>query len=161
MSNENSEQKEQRGGSAGQPKQRMNMDELKQMAEDRTDAPVTVLPDPGKPIPKRFDNPPPGEAGHKCIDLQGLYDPSWHCLLLHGYEGAPKRQVFKCAGRPYRVRYGQWVDVPPEIIEVLSMAEVATIKSAEVDEESLVAGPARPVIVGKTPRLNYSTRASA
>jgi len=139
--------------------QRLNEDQLKKAADGQRDH--VPMPQPDEPLPKGFTNPPAGQAGHRCLDPNGVYRPSWFSLLLHKSEGMPERQPFNCAGKKYSVRVGDWVDVPPEIIEVLRMSEHAMVAYDERQSGDLQSGPPRPREVGRRPRFNYNVYASA
>lgn len=141
--------------------QRLNEEQLKQMADKREGTRAGALPEAGKQLPRGFDNPEPGDSRHRCVDPHGAYQPSWYCLLLHDGEGMPQRQSFNCAGRKYSVRVGEWVDVPPEIIEVLRSAEVSTVRYDQADDADLATGVPRPMSVARRPRFNYSVLPSA
>lgn len=87
------------------------------VAEEELKSAVAV---PGKPLPEDYDNIEIGKLGHLCLDPQGNYQPTWSSLMIHRtHDGIPERQYFCNGTQSWRVKTGDWVDVPPEIISLL------------------------------------------
>jgi len=135
----------------------LDVEKLKRMADGGIEVDI---PRPGFPLPEGYNNPQAGSVAHLCLDSKGIYQPSWSSLKIHKGDGMPTRQPFNCAGRRYRVLIGQWVDVPPEIIEVLSMAVVQSVRYGYDISDAL--GQVEGIeIVDETPRFAYSVIPSA
>jgi len=118
-----------------------------------------------QPLPKDFKNPPPGEKGHKCVDLKGRYRPDWVSMYIdntHGVAGRiPVVTEGRGKGRPvtWHVKTGMWVDVPRDIYDNL-----AEIKYEEVVYDDMAINPLmkdRGELVRRTvPRFQISVRLS-
>jgi hypothetical protein len=137
--------------------------EKEKMAEKEVPAPVH-----GKPLPEGFVNPPGGHPGHRCVEPgTGRYNKTWFCLKLHGGENMAQRQSFNCAGRKFSVRVGQWVDVPPEVIEVLATCTIQTLRAEAQNLPDLVGTSgsdplaAAVDVVDERPRFSYTAVPSA
>ena len=95
------------------------------MPAEKTEEKKVYMPEPGKPLPKGFDNPPPGDPGHRCIDLQGKYRPDWVCIRIEKTPQVQDRLPFmvkesedpKAVPQTYQVKTGMWVDVPKCLYE--------------------------------------------
>jgi len=77
----------------------------------------------GQPMPADFVNPPVGQDGHHCVDLAGLYQPSWSQLII--YKNRDKQAdpvLFPLGGNRYGVPLDTWCDAPPEVLISLSDA---------------------------------------
>ena len=138
--------------------QRLDENELRQLADGSVD--VEGIPRDGQPLPDGFQNPPGGSMGHRCLDPRGIYHKDWYCLKLHKSDGMPTRQHFNCAGKSYKILVGAWVDVPPEIMNVLSMAVVQEIKHGYDISDPLGVAEKR-LVVNETPRFSFSSIPSA
>jgi len=134
----------------------LSEERMKAIADDSLDVDI---PRPGKPMPEDYENPKGGSMGHLCVH-DGIYQPTWSCLKLHKVDGMPTRQSFNCAGRRYKVLVGVWVDVPPEVTNVLAMANVQHVKHGYNLSDALGAVEEREV-VDETPRFGYSIIPSA
>ncbi len=123
-------------------------------------APEFVFKD-GQPLPEGFVNPPKGSVGHKCLDPQGVYRKSWHQLkLARIFDHQQDPQFFGCGDQAYNVPLDVWVDVPPEIINVLADA-VETHHEQIVTPESLLLGRRPTHITRSRSRFMYQSLASA
>jgi len=115
----------------------------------------------GKPLPEGFVNPEIGKPGHYCLDPSGNYQPTWASLKIHKTgEDIPERQFFQNGKRHWRVQTGVWVDVPPEIINLL---ECMVLEEVEMDFRTanpLMTGGVSKV-VNKIPRFSTSLIPSA
>lgn len=120
---------------------------------------VDVVRD-GRPLPDSIDNPQCGTYGHYCLDPQKNYQKSWYQLKLHKVDGMPQRQWFNCAGKKYKVLVGAWVDVPPWVIEVLSMCVEQQVRQG-YDISDPLGMTERTEIVDEKPRFSYSSLPSA
>jgi hypothetical protein len=121
-------------------------------------------PTRSQPLPEGFENPPPGEAGHKCTDLKKRYRPDWVCIYIDNTHGVAGRLPINRTGKDgkpvlWNVRTGMWVDVPRDIYENL-----ASIKYDEVEYDPNATNPLykdRGEVVRKTrPRFQISVRLS-
>lgn len=119
---------------------------------------------PGKKIPDGFENPPPGEPGHKCVDLAGRYQPDWSSIMLvktHEYEHDPQPVI--CAGEKYLVPRERWVDVPPEVM--IGLDDAVEIRHHSNFDAGKILGQENPQPVEKTTskrrRFVYERRPSA
>lgn len=110
----------------------------------------------GQSPPEGVENPPPGERGHRCIDLHGKYNPKWRSVYIEKTPMVGSVQYFP---ENYRVRTGMWVDVPPEIVRQL---EGCVIEVAEEDGGQYGIKPgSRSGRTRKVPRFQFSQRRSA
>lgn len=77
--------------------------------------------EPGYPPPKGAVNPPAGEPGHRCLDPKGNYRPDWFSVIIERTPTVSDTQYFSAnnSAGGYRVRTGEWVDVPPEVVGIL------------------------------------------
>jgi len=78
---------------------------------------------PGKPLPEGFVNPPIGDQDHRCVNSEGVYDPTWvqiEIQKVHDHQQNP--QVFPLMGVEYTVNLDEWTDCPPCILESLKSA---------------------------------------
>ena len=148
----------------------MKKHEAEQMNEqqmaDMAQATIPKGPDPvrfvpHKPLPEDFVNPVAGIVGHKCLDPRGNYKPDWYCLKLNkASENMPQRQYFNHNGREWLVEVGVWVDVPPQIITILSYTEQEVV-SMDISKVNLVVDRSVPRVVDLVPRFSFSVLASA
>ena len=115
----------------------------------------------GKPLPEDFVNPEPGEPGHKCLDPEGNYQPDWTCLHIHRVDdGTPNRQFFAAGSRTWRVRTGEWVDVPPDIIEILRGTTKTEIEM-DITKANPISDRGVEKVIRKIPRFSTSQMSSA
>lgn len=115
----------------------------------------------GKPLPDDFENPDAGQVGHKCIDIDGNYQPTWTSLHIHRTsDSMPERQYFACGSRSWRVRTGLWVDVPPEIITILSLTVMQEIEM-DITKANPIADRGVVKTVREIPRFSTSVVPSA
>jgi len=115
----------------------------------------------GKPLPEGFENPQKGEAGHKCLDPQGNYQPTWYQLkLAKVFDHQQNPQFVGCGDQAYGVPLDVWVDVPPGVVNVLLDA-VETHHEQVVTPESLLLGRRPTHITRSRSRFMYQTIASA
>ena len=117
---------------------------------------------PGKPLPEGVDNPPIGQVGHYCEDPQGNYQPSWMQLMIHKtHDDMPERQYFRSGKASWRVKTGTWVDVPPEIITLLSNTVVEEIEMDLRTANPLSEDGGVQRVVNRIPRFSTSILPSA
>jgi hypothetical protein len=77
---------------------------------------------PGQPLPPGFVNPEGGTDEHKCVDNNGLYQPTWTQLFLERIvDHQQDPQPLACLPK-YTVPLERWVDVPPSVMEALKSA---------------------------------------
>lgn len=82
---------------------------------------------PGQKIPEGVHNPPPGEPGHRCVDLQGRYNPEWVSLYLFKHNETDQDPVpVTCAGDRYWVYREKWIDVPESV--AIGLADAVEIR---------------------------------
>lgn len=113
---------------------------------------------PGKPAPDDVKNPPAGDTGHRCVDPEGRYQPSWYSVHIDKTPTTPEVLYLSSDKGGWRVRTGQWVDVPPDIVERLrgcSYTDEAT------DVVNTTEGPKRIVRRVDVPRFSLSFFPSA
>jgi hypothetical protein len=115
----------------------------------------------GEPAPEDEENPPPGKPGHRCIDPQGRYQPTWMSLYLEKNADTPMRQYVSAnnSAGGYRITTGEWVDVPPEVVEVLRGCvyeehEMRAVPTADGDVR-------RERVTRQVPRFSLSSLPSA
>jgi hypothetical protein len=126
--------------------------------------------EPGKPLPSNVVNPLPGSAGHYCLDPNGNYQPKWMSLRINRTsEDMPSRQPFNLIrgdkdGKPvhqrWNVKLGIWVDVPPEIIQILGTTEVEEV-SFDIRNANPITDDGAQVVTKRIPRFSYSVMPSA
>ena len=122
--------------------------------------------EPGKPVhgkslPDGFENLAAGVYGHHCIDPRGIYRRNWVCLKLHKqHDNMPQRQYFNHNGKSWLVEVGTWVDVPPEIMSLLSLTEQEVI-SMDIGQANLLIDRNVPKVVDRIPRFSYTAIPSA
>ena len=115
----------------------------------------------GGPLPDDFENPDPGQMGHKCVDIDGNYQPTWTCLHIHRTsDSMPERQFFACGVKTWRVRTGMWVDVPPEIINILNLTIMQEIEM-DITKANPLADRGVVKTVREIPRFSTSVVPSA
>jgi hypothetical protein len=115
----------------------------------------------GQPLPEDFENPDPGKPGHKCVDIDGNYQPLWTALHIHRTsDDTPERQFFACGIRSWRVRTGVWVDVPPEIINILNLTVMSEIEM-DITKANPLADRGVERVVREIPRFSTSVVPSA
>jgi hypothetical protein len=115
----------------------------------------------GQPIPDDIENPDPGRPGHYCLDIDGNYQPKWTCLHIHRTSNdTPERQFFACGKRTWRVKTGQWVDVPPEIITILNLTVMQEIEM-DITKANPIADRGVEKVVREIPRFSTSVMPSA
>lgn len=113
---------------------------------------------PGKPAPEGAKNPPPGAPGHRCLDPDGKYQPTWFSVHIDRGPTVPAQQYFASNGGGYRVRTGEWVDVPPEIVEVMRSCTYIDTRTTVVNTTE---GPKRQNQSVEVPRFSFSALPSA
>jgi len=130
--------------------------------DEREDEKVVELPRfvAGDPLPEDFINPPAGDVNHKCLDPRGNYQPKWAQLRIAKGANLSKHQIFNCAGKMWHVAIGGWVDVPPEVINVLGMTDQEVI-SMDIENANPLVDKFVPTVVDIVPRFNWGSRASA
>ena len=149
---------------------KLNEAELIRKADEVADAKELrgVIPIPDSRLPDGFENPPCGHQAHRCVDLNNIYRPKWFQVKLHRGESMPDRLTFNGAGRQYSVKVGVWCDLPPEIVEVLSMCVVSELRAesenlpdaAQVTNQAAALAQAVEVI-DERPRFSYTVLPSA
>jgi len=116
---------------------------------------------PGKPIPDGIENPPPGKPGHYCVDPLGNYQPTWSSIHLHRTsQDMPERQFFACGRKTWRVKTGQWVDVPPEVVTILNLTVMQEIEM-DMSKADPISDRGVETVVREIPRFSTSMMPSA
>lgn len=115
----------------------------------------------GQPLPEGFENPPPGEPGHFCLDNGRRYNPEWKSVYLRKVHDRQRNpQDFPLLGRTWLVPLEQWCDVPPEVVISLQDA-VEERHNRNPRPQDIALGIPTPHTVTKTPRFFYDVRDSA
>ena len=115
----------------------------------------------GRPMPKGFENPRPGEHGHFCHDPWGNYQPEWKSVLIHKvHDAQADPQSFPVGGRRWQVKLGVWTDVPPEVVESLRSA-VEEHHEMNFKPQDMVLGKEVEHKVTTRPRFFWQEMASA
>lgn len=86
-------------------------------------------PAPGKALLPDHPNPPVGDPGHLCLDLQGRYQPDWLSLMIMETPNTQSHLPFNGPKRErWNVKVGVWVDVPPYVVQQLADLKYDDIK---------------------------------
>lgn len=136
-------------------------DEAEELARLEAETPV-----PGQPLPEAFENFPPGDPRHLCLDRDKRFQPDWHQLKIAKMDkNTPARISINTAIKDpkapvgfrkakYSIPVGTWVDVPPCVMDVLKMAEVQQVEMVPA-EDGLAAGGLDVIVRDSLPRFSY------